>query len=122
MSEFGFMSDFGFMRSAIAAAIAHDRYLARARAVGISHEVAEAELAAVRAEVSGPTTCATGAGDEHNIAWHRLISGGPAYRPGDQVRAALRKAFPTAHPEWIDQVAHNVAPDETLAKELLPPA
>jgi hypothetical protein len=112
---FGFL---GMSRAHIEAAARHERYLVKARAVGVSREVAEAELEAVRGEVYDPARCAAGAGQEHDIAWRRLIEGGPKYRPGDQVRAALRQGFPNAHPEWIDRVARQVAPSETLAEEL----
>jgi hypothetical protein len=99
--------------------MAHDRYLVQAHAVGVSRDVAEAELTAVRAEVCDPTRCTAGSADVYDIAWRRLIEGGPNFRPGDKVRAALRNVYPNAHPDWIDQMARAAAPDETLAKELL---
>jgi hypothetical protein len=48
-------------------AIAHERYLAQASAIGVSRADAEAELRTVRQEgVSG---------DDHETAWARLVAG-----------------------------------------------
>jgi len=49
------------------AGIAHEDYLARARAVGVSRDDAMAELRKVREEGLP--------GDDHEIAWRRLIAG-----------------------------------------------
>jgi hypothetical protein len=106
-------------RSSIEAAVRHEEYLARARTLGASREVAEAELAAVRGEIYDSAWRPCGIDQEHDIAWRRLTEGGPEHRPGDQIRGALRANFPNAHPEWIDSVSRQVAPGETLAKELL---
>lgn len=95
-----------------------EAYLAKAQAVGVSADVAEAELAAVMSEVHDPTSMlVVGVDEEYAIAWRRLVGGGPQYRPSDETRAALRSAFPDAHPDWIDEVARQVAPGATLASE-----
>lgn len=94
---------------------AHDSYLARAAAAGVSAEIADAELEAARAEL-----LAYG-GDPAEaiaVAWHRLTEGGPDHRPADEVRSAVRAAIPGAHPELVDQVARHFAPDQTLAAEM----
>jgi hypothetical protein len=98
----------------------HETYLARAMAVNVSADVAEAELAAVMSEVHDPTTAlVVDVAEAYAIAWRRLIGGGPRHRPNDEVRTSLRSMYPEAHPDWIDQIALQIAPDETLAKALL---
>ena len=94
---------------------AHDSYLAKAATIGVSAEIAGAELEAARAELLSYG----GDPDEaYLVAWHRLIEGGPDHRPGDEVRSAVRAAIPGAHPELVDQVARHFAPERTLAAEL----
>lgn len=102
--------------AAIRAAAQRERYFVRAKVLGVSTEVAEAELEAVLDEVFDPSRIVGGV-DPYEVAWGRLISGGPAWRPSDVVRTALVNNFPTAHPDASDHIARAVAPGETLAKE-----
>lgn len=105
----------GWLKKIVEDAARHNGYLIYARAVGVSRDVALAELESAVAEVCDP--CRPVSGDPYEVARRRLVGGGPAYRPSDEVWDALRRAFPDAHPERIDGLARLVAPGETLAKQ-----
>lgn len=86
----------------------HQQYLAKARAIGFSEDVATAELRAVQQEGH-----AVGAAiDAYRTAWSRLLAG-PGSRPTDQLRAVAREMQASCglsvHPDAVDQLAHRVA-------------
>lgn len=104
------------MDGALREAMRRQTYLMQSRALGVSEEVANAELAAVRADVYNPERAVPQV-DVYAVAFARLCSGGPRFQPSDRIRAALRRAYPNADPASIDAFARQVAPGETLASE-----
>jgi hypothetical protein len=85
----------------------HAEYLAKARHLGFSEDVATAELQAVQQEAR-----AVGAAvDVYKTAWSRLIAG-PASRPTEQLRAVAREMQASCgwsvHPVAVDQLAQRV--------------